>query len=90
MNRFLPTVVVIASLLVSATALARDKDEIPPANAKRLSEIVESVESQGHRVITDIDFDDWVWIVRVYKAGLEFEIRVDPVSGETMSVRPKS
>lgn len=84
--------VAIASLLVfvSAAATARDKDEIPPANAKRLSEIVRSIEAQGHTVITDIDFDDWKWVVRVYKAGLEFEILVDPVSGETLSVTPKT
>ena len=90
MHRILSTVVAIAILLTSAAALARDKDEIPPANAIRLSEIVGSIEAQGHTVITDIDFDDWVWIVRVYKAGLEFEIRVDPVSGKTLSVHPTS
>ena len=84
--------IAIASLLVFAatSAAARDKDEIPPANAMRLSEIVTSVEKQGHTVITDIDFDDWKWIVRVYKAGLEFEIVIDPVSGETLSVSPKT
>jgi hypothetical protein len=80
--------VLLAALLTFATAHARDKDEIPPANAKRLSEIVGSLEAQGHTVFTDIDFDDWVWVIRVYKAGLEFELRVDPVSGETLSIRP--
>jgi hypothetical protein len=80
--------VLLAALLTFATAQARDKDEIPPANAKRLSEIVGSLEAQGHTVFTDIDFDDWVWVIRVYKAGLEFELRVDPVTGETLSIRP--
>jgi hypothetical protein len=90
MNRALS--IAIATLLVSlATAApARDKDEIPPANALRLSEIVQSLEAQGHTVITDIDFDDWQWIVRVYKAGFEFEIRVDPVTGKTLSIDPKT
>jgi hypothetical protein len=78
----------LAILLAFGTAHARDKDEIPPATAKPLSEIVESLESDGHNVITDIDFDDWVWVVRSYKAGLEFEIRVDPVTGKTLSIRP--
>ena len=32
--------------------------------------------------------DDWVWIMRLYKAGLEFEMRLDPVTGEILSVRP--
>ena len=88
MKGLLSIVIGIASLLAVTIASARDKDEIPPANAKRLSEIVEFVESQGHTVITDVDFDDWVWIMRVYKAGLEFEIRVDPVSGEILGIRP--
>ena len=47
-----------------------------------------SLEKIGHTVITDVDFDEDVWIVRVYKAGFEFEIRVDPVSGEILGIRP--
>ena len=78
----------IAIPLALGTAHARDKDEIPPATAKPLSEIVRSLEVEGHTVITDIDFDDWVWVVRTYKAGLEFEVRVDPVTGEVLSIRP--
>jgi hypothetical protein len=75
-------------LLSLGSAQARDKDQIPPATAKPLSEIVRSLEAEGHNVITDIDFDDWVWVVRAYKRGLEFEIRVDPVSGEILGIRP--
>jgi len=78
----------LAALLTLGTAYARDKDEIPPANAKRLSEVVSALEAQGHTVFTDIDFDDWVWVIRVYKSGLEFELRVDPVTGKTLSIRP--
>jgi hypothetical protein len=80
---------IIAILLAFGTAQARDKDEIPPATAKPLSEIIRSLEAEGHKVITDVDFDDWVWVVRTYKAGLEFELRVDPVTGEILSVRPE-
>ena len=80
--------ILISILLALGTAQARDKDEIPPATAKPLSEIIRSLEADGHSVITDIDFDDWVWVVRTYKAGLEFELRVDPVTGEVLSIRP--
>jgi len=90
MSRIVPIAIAFLILSSSSVAPAREKDEIPPANAKRLSEIIESVEAQGHTVITDVDFDDWKWIVRVYKAGLEFEILIDPVSGETLSVTPKT
>jgi hypothetical protein len=78
----------LAAILAVGAAHGRDRDEIPPATAKRLSEIVRSVEAQGHTVITDIDFDDWVWIIRVYKGGFEFVLRVDPVTGEIESIRP--
>ena len=88
MKVFLASALVIASLLAAISASARDKDEIPPANAKRLSEIVAIVEAEGHTVITDIDFDDSVWIVRGYKSPFEFEIRLDPVSGEILGIRP--
>jgi len=79
----------ISILLAFGAAQARDKDEIPPATAKPLSEIIRSLEADGHKVITDVDFDDWVWVVRTYKAGFEFEIRVDPVTGEILSIRPE-
>ena len=79
---------VVATALTLASAHARDKDEVPPATAKRLSEVIRSVEAEGHTVITDIDFDEWVWIIRAYKAGFEFVLRVDPVTGEILSIRP--
>lgn len=86
---YLPRFAALISILLAVgPAHARDKDEIPPATAMPLSEIVRSLEADGHTVITDVDFDDWVWVVRSYKAGLEFEIRVDPVTGEILSIRP--
>jgi hypothetical protein len=88
MKHLLRFTVSISILLAFGAAHARDKDEIPPATAKPLSEIVESLEAESHTVITNIDFDDWLWVVRVYKAGLEFELRVDPVTGEILSIRP--
>ena len=79
---------VVAANLAVGNAQARDKDEVPPATAKRLSEVIRGVEAEGHTVITDIDFDEWQWIIRVYKAGFEFVLRVDPVTGEILSIRP--
>ena len=81
-------IVAVSVLLALGTANARDRDEIPPATAKPLSEIVEHLEAEGHTVLTDVDFDDWVWLIRSYKAGLEYELRVDPVSGKILSIRP--
>jgi len=71
-----------------AAAPARHKDEIPPATAKPLSEIIRIVEGEGHTVITDVDFDDWQWIIRSYKSGFEYILRVDPVTGKILSISP--
>jgi len=90
MLRSIIAVLAIAALFAVGGAGARDRDEIPPANGKPLSEVIRSIEAEGHRVITDVDFDENVWIVRVYKRGLEFELRLDPVTGETLSLRPTS
>jgi len=76
-------------LVVAGTAHGREKDQIPLANGKPLSEIVRILESEGNRVIPEIRFDDWVWVARVYRSGLEFEVRIDPVSGEILANRPK-
>jgi hypothetical protein len=79
----------IAITLAISSAQAREPDRIPPATAQPLSQIVQIIEAEGHTVIPEIAFDDGVWNFRVYKAGLEYEIKVDPVSGEILSIRPK-
>ncbi len=79
----------IAITLAISSAHARQPDQIPPATAQPLSQIVRSIEAEGHTVIPEIVFDDEVWNFRVYKAGLEYEIKVDPVSAEILSIRPK-
>jgi hypothetical protein len=79
----------IAIGLAVAGAHAREPDQIPPATAQPLSQIVRMIEAEGHTVIPEIVFDDNVWNFRVYKAGLEYEIKVDPVSAEILGIRPK-
>jgi hypothetical protein len=88
MPRSLLTVLPIALALTATVAQAREPDQIPPATAQPLSAIVRSIEAEGHTVIPEIAFDDEVWKLRVYKAGLEYEIQVDPVSAEILSIRP--
>ena len=57
-------------------------DELLPANAKPLSEIVKSVEDKGYKIITELEFDDGVWKIEVHRPdGKEVHIKVDPVSG---------
>jgi hypothetical protein len=58
-------------------------DELPPANAKALSEIIKTVEDKGFKTISDVEFEDGVWKIEAYQAdGKEIELKVDPISGE--------
>jgi hypothetical protein len=89
MSRLSRHIALLSILVAAGSADAREKDQIPPANARPLSEIVHILELEGHTVIPEIHFDDWVWIARIYRAGLEFEVRIDPISGEILGSRPK-
>ena len=89
MLRVLPPALIAVAVFATATALARDADQIPPATAQRLSNIVRVIEQEGHAVIPEVRFADGVWNFRVYKRGLEFEIKVDPVTAEILSIRPR-
>lgn len=58
------------------------QDELPPANAKPLSEIIKVVEDKGYKVITEVEFDDGVWKIEAHQpGGKEIHVKVDPVSG---------
>ena len=58
-------------------------DEVPPANAKPLSEIIKMVEDKGFKVITEVEFDDGVWKIETQQPdGKEVHIKIDPVTGQ--------
>ena len=58
-------------------------DEVPPANAKPLSEIIKAVEDKGLKTIAEVEFDDGVWNIEAHQAdGKEVRLKADPVSGE--------
>lgn len=57
-------------------------DETPPANAKPLSVIVQSVEALGLGVITEVEFDDGFWEIDVHKDSRKSKLIVDPITGE--------
>ncbi len=66
------------------TVLARD---VPPSDAKPLSEIVSGLEGKGYKPVVEIDFDDGRWEVEAYKDRTRYELRVDPRSGDILSER---
>jgi hypothetical protein len=48
---------------------ADSHDELPPANARPLSAIVQSIEDRGLGAITEVEFDDGFWEVEFRKDG---------------------
>jgi hypothetical protein len=82
--RILGTTILIVTL-ASTAGLAHAgwfSDELPPTNAKPLSEIIKAVEDKGYKTITDIEFDDGAWKIEVHQPDKnEVHITVDPVSG---------
>ncbi|MDY0111271.1 MAG: PepSY domain-containing protein [Candidatus Krumholzibacteria bacterium] len=60
-----------------------DLDETPPANAKPISVIVQSVEALGLGVITEVEFDDGFWEIDIHKDRRKTKLIVDPITGET-------
>jgi hypothetical protein len=62
-------------------------EEMPPANAKPLSEIIKTVEDRGYKNIEEVEFNDGAWDIEVHQAsGREVEIHVDPVAGKILKV----
>jgi len=58
-------------------------DELPPANAKPLSVIVQSTEDRKLGTITEVEFYDGFWKVELRKDGRKIKLYVDPKTGET-------
>ncbi|UJS16780.1 MAG: PepSY domain-containing protein [Candidatus Jettenia sp.] len=58
-------------------------DELPPANTKPLSAIVQSLEDRNQGVIKDVEFDDGLWEVELREDGRKIKLYIDPRTGET-------
>lgn len=71
--------------LMAGPALGNDR---PPANAQPLSVIIANLERQGFGPFDEIEFDDGVWEIEVYRDGRKRKLKVHPVSGSILSDRP--
>jgi hypothetical protein len=73
-----------AIFLMGGTAFAADEKPLPPANAKKLSEIIAKVEQRdGFRYVKEIDWDNGGYTVTYYTADkAKVEITYDPVTAE--------
>ncbi|TLD43200.1 MAG: hypothetical protein JETT_0504 [Candidatus Jettenia ecosi] len=58
-------------------------DELPPANTKPLSAIVQSLEDRNQGVITDVEFDEGLWEAELREGGKKSKLYIDPKTGET-------
>jgi hypothetical protein len=59
-----------------------EEHELPPVDAKPLSEIVRMLEEMGYAPVTEIEFENGVWEVEALHYGRIVEIAIDPVTGE--------
>lgn len=84
MRKFLITAAILAFAAAPGVAQAGwFSDELPPANAKALSEIIKAVEEKGFKTITEVEFDDGVWNIEAHQAdGKEVKLKADPTTGE--------
>lgn len=58
--------------------------EAPPEDALPLSEIIETLKTDGYTKIIDAEFEDGVWEIEYVVDGEEHELHVDPVTGEVL------
>lgn len=75
---------VVSSALAASQVFAGER---PPEGSKPLVEIIQALEAQGYKPITEISMDDGVWEVEAYKNDEERELRVNPLTGEILSDR---
>ena len=84
----LTKILIIAALFFSMLFLQTSiAAEMPPQDAKPLSELVRTLEEQGYSLFVDIEFEDGQWEIEAYKEGVKRELRVNPVSGKIVSDR---
>lgn len=83
--RFIPLALAVGAL--ASNALAQN---LPPANALPLSQIISGVEkSQPVRVFTEVEWDDdGYWDIEfVNQSNRRSSVRIDPFTGERWSRR---
>lgn len=74
-------ILLVVGLLLAPLSVAW-AGELPPPNSKQLSEVLDSVEQQKMGVITEAEFDDGMWEVKVCDAGVCQKLYITPKSGE--------
>ncbi|HEV2502951.1 MAG TPA: PepSY domain-containing protein [Mesorhizobium sp.] len=86
--RIITVLAAISLIAVVAPAGAQTRD-VPPANAKKLSEIVAKVEQRADfAFIDEVDWDNKGYEVTYFtKDGAKVEIKFDPVTAAPMNLQ---
>lgn len=56
-------------------------DDLPPADAVPLSAVVQSIEDRNLGVVTEAEFDDGLWEIKVRKNGRKTKFHIEPTTG---------
>ncbi|MDX9739939.1 MAG: PepSY domain-containing protein [Gammaproteobacteria bacterium] len=72
---------VLATMLTfaAASSLTAAEPELPPQDARPLSEIIDAVESQGF-VPVEVEFEEGQWEITAFRDGTTVIVYVDPHS----------
>ena len=62
--------------------------EVPPEGALPLSAIIANFEIAGHTSVTEVEFENGVWEVEFVVGDEEYELEIDPMTGEALSDEP--
>ncbi len=80
-SKSITPILLVFALLLAPLSVAGAGD-FPSPGSKPLSAILKSVEEQRLGVITEAEFDDGLWEVKICDAGACQKLDIDPRSGE--------
>ena len=80
-SKSIPPILLVFGLLLAPLSVAGAGD-FPSPGSKPLSAILKSVEEQRLGVITEAEFDDGLWEVKICDVGACQKLYIDPRSGE--------
>ena len=77
--------IIVKSLLLtlfSANSLlaSSDIDQIPPAEAKKIYQVIEHLQDRGVKQLLSIQFDDWIWKASALDGNKKTSFYMSPVS----------
>lgn len=80
----------VAAAFAFALPLVASADAPPPADAKTISDVVETLKEQGYEPIVEVTYDDNQWQAEAYKNGERFDLDLDAKTGEIVRAKRDS